>query len=166
LFARRHRACRRVDPRAYGILHKELITSCRSLAASASDVDGDLYRYLEALVQPWLSPLVLARAEREILLELVDRCREVEREFGSRFWPLPFPLVVLLALFLSFFVFLWILGRGITAAPASTVLNALRSVSDDVWYAVTLSSDFERLCFAAVVLMVVSIAAVLRTARS
>jgi hypothetical protein len=46
LFASGRRARRRVDFQAYGILHKELVASCRSLAASANDVDRAVYRYL------------------------------------------------------------------------------------------------------------------------
>jgi hypothetical protein len=166
LFANGRRARRRVDPGAYGILHKELVTSCRSLAASANDVDGAVYRSIEDLVQPWLSPVVLARADREILLDLLDSCRQVERAFIGRSWSPPLPLVVLLALSVAFLVFLCVLDRGITAGAASTVLGGLRSVSDDVWFAVTYSSDVQRLSFVAVVLVVVSIVSASRTARS
>ena len=67
---------------------------------------------------------------------------------------------------MSFFVFRWVLDRGITANAASPVLLGLRSVSDDVWFAVARSSDFERLSFVAVVLVAISIITVSRTARS
>jgi multidrug transporter EmrE-like cation transporter len=166
LFARERPACRRVDPGAYAILHKELVTSCRALAARASDVDAAFYRYIEDLVQPWLNPLVLGRADREILLDLLVRCRQAERAFIGRSWSLRLPLVVLLALFVSFFVFLWELDRGMTAGVASTVLSGLRNVSDDVWVAVTHSNEAQWLSFVAVMLVVVSIVSVSRTARS
>ena len=85
LFARERPLRRRVDPRAYGVLHKELISSCRSLAVSANEVDAAVYRYMEDIVQPWLSPVVLARADREILLDLLDCCQQVERGVDGSF---------------------------------------------------------------------------------
>ena len=85
LFASERPARRRVDPEAYGMLQKELVTTCRSLAAAANEVDGAFYRYLEDLVQPWLSPLVLWRADREILCDLLVRCRQVERALAGPF---------------------------------------------------------------------------------
>jgi hypothetical protein len=166
LFANERPARRRVDPEAYGMLQKELVTTCRSLAATANEVDGAFYRYLEDLVQPWLSPLVLGRADREILCDLLIRCRQVERALVGRSWSPRLPFAVLVTISVSFFTFRWVLDRGITAEGASTVLLALRSVSDDVWFAVTRSSDFERLSFVAVVLVAISIMTVSRTARS
>jgi hypothetical protein len=165
LFARERPLRHRVDPRAYGVLHKELISSCRSLAASANEVDAAIYRYIEDIVQPWLSPVVLARADREILLDLLDCCHQAERAFIGRSRSLPLPLVLLLASFVSCIVFVWILDRGITAEAAHVVLNRMRSVSDDVWFAVTWSSDGQRLCFVTAILVILSIVSVSRTAR-
>ena len=59
LFARGRPARKRVDPQAYVTLHRELIASCRVLAASANEVEAVSYRYLEDLAQPWLDPAVL-----------------------------------------------------------------------------------------------------------
>jgi hypothetical protein len=164
LYARKRPARRRVDPRAYSILHKELIASCRSLAASANE-DAAIYRYIEDIVQPWLSPVVLERADREILLDLLVCCQQVERAFIGRHRSLPLPLVLVLALVVSSFVFLWTLDRGLTAGAAQTVLSRLRSILDDVWCAATWSSDAQRLAFVTVVLVIVSIVNVSRTAR-
>ena len=166
LFASQRPARRRVDPEAYGMLQKELVTTCRSLAAAANETDGAFYRYLEDLVQPWLSPLVLGQADREILCDLVIRCRQADRELVGRSWSPRLPLAVLLTIFVSFFAFRWMLDWGITARAASTVLSGLRSVSDDVWFAVKRSSEFQRLSFVAVVLVAISIMIVSRTARS
>ncbi len=165
LFARERPLRRRVDPRAYGVLHKELISSCRSLAASANEVDAAVYRYMEDIVQPWLSPVVLARADREILLDLLDCCQQVERALMGRSRSLPLPLVLLLASFVSCIVFLWMLDRGITAEAAHVVLSRMRIISDDVWFAVTWSSDGQRLCFVTAILVILSIVSVSRTAR-
>jgi len=128
LFASERAARRRVDPEAYGMLQKELVTTCRSLAASANEVDGAFYRYLEDLVQPWLSPIVLGRADREILCDLHIRCRQVERALAGHSWSLHLPLLVLLTVSVSFFVFRWVFDRGITAEAVSTVLVGLRKI--------------------------------------
>ena len=165
LFARERPFRRRVDPRAYGVLHKELISSCRSLAASSNEVDAAIYRFMEDIIQPWLSPVALARADREILLDLLDCCEQVERALIGRSRSLPLPLVLLLASFVSCFVFLWMLDRGITAEAAHLVLSRMRVISDDVWFAVTWSSDGQRLCFVTALLVVLSIVSVSRTAR-
>ncbi len=46
------------------------------------------------------------------------------------------------------------------------VLDWLRGWSDDIWFAVKRSSDVERLSFVGIVLIIVSIFTVSRTARS
>jgi hypothetical protein len=166
LFARRRPARRRVDPKTYGILHKELIQKCRSLAASADEVESVFYRYLEDLAQPWLTPAILARADREILTDLLVRCRQAENQLGGRTWAQSVLRVVIPLLLVSFFVFVGLVGLGIADQAGFPILNWLRSWSDDVWFAVKRSSDVERLSVAGFVLIVISIFAVMRTARS
>jgi hypothetical protein len=84
LFARRRRGRCRVDPQRYRALHGELIECCRSLAASADEPARGFCRRLEDLGRPWLSPGVFAKADREILENLLIRCRQAERELGER----------------------------------------------------------------------------------
>jgi hypothetical protein len=84
LFANRHRGRRRVDPRAYGEVHRALTEACRTLAAGGEEHGRDYFRGLEGLVQPWLDTSVLAKADREILVDLLARCRKVEKELGGR----------------------------------------------------------------------------------
>src|SRR5438045_3553669 len=84
LFARRRRRCRQVDPRAYETIHRELIASCRSLAATDNGPGRVVYRSLEDLARPWLTLSTLAKADREILLDLLIRCRMAERGMRAR----------------------------------------------------------------------------------
>jgi hypothetical protein len=84
IFASRRRGRSRVNPEAYRALHRDLTRLCQSLAASADEPERVFCRTLESLVQPWLNPGVLARADREILDDLLNRCREAERELGER----------------------------------------------------------------------------------
>src|SRR4051812_4508289 len=86
LFARGRPARRRVDPAVYNTLHRELLTTCRSLADSAGEESRAYYERLEELARPWLSPKTLAHADREILDGLLARCRAVEAELGGQSW--------------------------------------------------------------------------------
>jgi hypothetical protein len=83
-FARRQRGRRRVDPGEYQRVYQEVIGSCQSLAASASEADQVFYHELEELAQPWLSCQVLEKEDRAILLDLHDRCQQVEAELRAR----------------------------------------------------------------------------------
>src|SRR5262245_19043653 len=82
LFARRSRA-RRVDPREYQALHRDLLAACRGAAEAAEESRRPFYERLEELARPWLSPRVLERTDRDMLLDLLDRCREAGRELGA-----------------------------------------------------------------------------------
>src|SRR4051794_38241925 len=85
-FARLRPGRRRIATQDYVRLYQELLRDCRGLAESAGEEAGRFYRDLEDLVRPWLTPSVLARSERDILLDLVVRCRDVERRLGIRSW--------------------------------------------------------------------------------
>jgi hypothetical protein len=83
LFASRRGRCR-VSPQAYRALHGELTGRCRSLSASADGPSREFCRGLEDLVQPWMNTGALAKADREILNDLLARCRLAERELRER----------------------------------------------------------------------------------
>lgn len=166
LFARRKPARNRVDPKAYVALHRELIQHCRAMAASANKVDVVFYRYLEDLAQPWLDPAVLDRADRDILFDLLIRCQHVEEQLGGRSW-----IRVLRAwgtpVFLgASFLAIMLLCMGRFSVVLSTMLNRARSWSDDLYIRVIYSTDMERLFVVGLVLIMVTIYVVSRTARS
>jgi hypothetical protein len=166
LFARRRRARKRIDPEAYVALQRELIRSCRALAASANEVEAAFYRYIEDLAQPWLDLAVLSKGERDILFDLVIRCRHVRTQLGGRSWirslmPWGVPVV---AAALIFAIMLLCMGRF--SVILSTILDRARGWSDDLWFRITRSSDVERLFVVGCILVVVSMVLVTRTARS
>src|SRR5262249_28422008 len=140
LFARRKPARRRVDPETYAALHKELIERCQARRAAANDVEAVFYRYLEDLARPWLTPLVLARADREILLDLLARCRQVEEQLGIRFWRRSIRSWVVPVGLAALAVFVVLLGLGIIDSFGYRVLDRVRGWSDDLWFAVKRSS--------------------------
>jgi hypothetical protein len=166
LFARRRPGRGRVDPREYVALHKELIQECRTLAESADEVEGVYYRYLADLVQPWLTPSVLARADHDILVELLARCLQVERQLGVRAWSRMIPVKAPQALLTLLLAVAAILLISTIGGGGYSVLDWLRSWSDVLWIAVKRSSDVERLCLIGIILIFVSIFSVSRTARS
>lgn len=169
LFARGRPARKRVDPQAYVTLHRELIASCRVLAASANEVEAVSYRYLEDLAQPWLDLAVLDRADRadrDILFDLLFRCKHVQAQLGGRSW-----IRVLRAwgtpVFLgASFLAIMLLCMGRFSVVLSTMLDRARSWSDDLSIRVNHSTDLERLFVVGLVLIMVTIYAVSRTARS
>jgi hypothetical protein len=166
LFARRRAGRRRIDVEGYAVLYKELIQDCRALAESANEVEASFYRYLEDLVRPWMDPGVLARSDRDILLDLLVRCRQAERQLGIRTWlrsiPDWAPRALVMSLVAAAGITLFVAGAGGWLAA----LDRLRGWSDDVWFAVRNSSDVERLCVIGIVMTIVSIFTVQRTARS
>lgn len=166
LFALRRPGRKRIDPRWYAALHRELLASCRASAAEAVDQGKrDFFNRLESIVEPWLTPRVLARTDREILADLLSRCREVERELtGRRSWEgfgeraLWFVLPTAAAV--VGLLLWWARGR-----PAHA-LWGVQDWLDVVWLTVRRSSDLQRTFVAGLVIIVVSIIAVSRTARS
>src|SRR5579864_1528173 len=86
LFARRRRRRRRVSFADYCRVHGELIAACKSLAESSEPAQRAFYEELAALAEPWMTPNVLARAERDIMFDLLLRCREAEHKLGGRAW--------------------------------------------------------------------------------
>ena len=166
LFARRKAARKRVDPKAYAALHRELIQRCRAMAASANKVDVVFYRYLEDLAQPWLDPAVLDRADRDILFDLLIRCQHVQEQLGGRSW-IRVPRARGTPVFLSALLLaIMILCMGRFSVVLSTILNRGRSWSDDLYIQVIHSTDQERLFVVGLVLITVTIYAVSRTGRS
>ena len=166
LFARGRPARKRVDPQAYVTLHRELIASCRVLAASANEVEAVSYRYLEDLAQPWLDLAVLDRADRDILFDLLFRCKHVQVQLGGRSW-----IRVLRArgtpVFLgASFLAIMLLCMSRFSVVLSTMLDRARNWSDDLSIRVNHSTDLERLSVGGLVLIMVTIYAVSRTARS
>ncbi len=166
LFARGHPARKRVDPQAYVTLHRELIASCRVLAASANEVEAVSYRYLEDLAQPWLDLAVLDHEDRDILFDLLIRCKHVQAQLGGRSW-----IRVLRAwgtpVFLgASFLAIMLLCMGRFSVVLSTMLDRARNWSDDLSIRVNHSTDLERLFVGGLVLIMVTIYAVSRTARS
>ena len=169
LFARGRPARKRVDPQAYVTLHRELIASCRVLAASANEVEAVSYRYLEDLAQPWLDLAVLDRADRadrDILFDLLFRCKHVQAQLGGRSW-----IRVLRAwgtpVFLgASFLAIMLLCMGRFSVVLSTMLDRARNWSYDLSIRVNHSTDLERLFVVGLVLIMVTIYAVSRTARS
>jgi hypothetical protein len=166
LFACRRPARRKVDPLAYASLHKELMQNCRTVAASANAVDAVFFRYLVDLVQPWLSPTVLARADTEILLDLLVRCRQAERQLGIWSWTHPVGGWLVPMLIFSLLAFIGLLALGTTGDFLQIALDRLHVWSDDVWIAIKRTSEIERLSVVGIILIIVSIIAVSRTARS
>jgi hypothetical protein len=163
LFARRRPARRRIDPRAYAALRKDLMTTCRTLA----EADGERrswYLAMEETVRPWLSPRVLARTDREILSTLLDRCRELERELvGRRRWPAwsaDFGTVSLFAGGTAAVGLAWVLVEF-----GALLFAAGRDAADTAWLAIKYASGFHKQSLVAVLIVIGAIFTIMRSVR-
>ncbi len=83
LYARRRPGRRRVEPAAYAALHRALLAACRA----PGTWEPARREALDRLVAPWLSTVTLARADRELLADLLARLRALQRELGGRRHP-------------------------------------------------------------------------------
>jgi hypothetical protein len=166
LFARHRRGRKRVDSQEFAELHRDLLEICRTLTGAENHVEASFYRYLEDLIQPWFDLRVFARADRDILLDLLIRCRDVESQLGGRSWLRALPLRALTALLGALIFAIILLPMARHSLLLSTILDWARDWVDYFFYRVVHSSDLERLFAVGVVLIAISIYSVSRTARS
>jgi len=82
----RHARGLRSDSRKYAVLYGEVVRRCRALAAASGEEHKALYEDVEKLLQPWLTSEALTRAEKDILIEVSQRCRQAERSLDGRLW--------------------------------------------------------------------------------
>ena len=165
-FARRRPNCSGKDMGDYHVLYKSLIQGCRDLAEAGDEGDATFYRRLEDMVSPWLTPGVLARSDREILQDLVIRCREAGRRLGIRSWDLVVPAWMPRVVVVSVVGVAVLLTLVVVSGGWLQALYRARGWTDDIWFAMRRTSEVERLGLVTVILVIVSIYGVSRTARS
>jgi serine/threonine protein kinase len=83
-FALGRRSRRFRDPRAFTTLRNELLATLRARAAETEGPERDVYVTLEEVISPWVHLRSLARTDREILGDLLARCRQIERILKHR----------------------------------------------------------------------------------
>jgi hypothetical protein len=152
------------DPRAYKLLCLRLITACKERAGSGEASERAFSEGLEATVRPWMSRKVLVRADNEILGHLLGRCQRIERELGVRAsaWAVlrcaaPLILAPISSVLL---VFVW------TFCGHWLPLDGLRPRWYMLWLSLKKSSELEELSVLGVILILLSIYSLSRTARS
>src|SRR4051794_3954084 len=82
LQARRGRGAHVVDSQEYQTLHRELVAACVAAGGAAEGTQREFYQRLEDLVRPWLTARVLEQTDREILTDLLVRCRQADQELN------------------------------------------------------------------------------------
>lgn len=93
-FTRRRSSGHRMRPREYCELHLGLLKAChQSQVRQAERTRQELFKELEKLAKPWGSLQSLATANRQVLSDLLVRCRQAEGvlndqagSFTSRQW--------------------------------------------------------------------------------
>jgi hypothetical protein len=162
LFAMRRRGRRRLSPRAYEVLYGEVLAACRGRGEAAAEGERAFYHGLENLVLPWLNLRAFERANWDILFDLLECCRQAERQLGGGGWfaGARWRAVPLFAgagaglLFAGFWALRWTTGNQ----WGSDLFNPL-------WLAVKNSTAAERLYAAGGGVIAVSIFLVVRLGR-
>ncbi len=73
-FAVRHEPCHAIDPTEYQAMHAALTKQCRAMAEG--------HDLLEILA-PWVNLDSLARADRQLVCQLLGRCRQMQQELDG-----------------------------------------------------------------------------------
>ena len=73
-----------IDPRSYRLLHQDLLAACRALADQNTNGQAVFFEDLCYLAEPWMTLWVLQQTDREILLDLLHRCRAAHHKMGGR----------------------------------------------------------------------------------
>jgi hypothetical protein len=165
LFACRRAARKSVEPGAYCALRQELIMACRSLA-DEDPSNAATYRSLEEMILPWITPQTLDRTDHELLVFLLNRCRQVERRFRGRLGRVQFSRRIVPIALGAVGIAVILLWSGKVDAILASLVGRLQDWSTELWIAIKWSTDLQRIFAIGVVLLIVSLFAVVRTARS
>src|SRR5579864_7654788 len=84
LFARQRRTRKHVDPEVYEAVYNDVLHACRSIASMLDGEEQVYFQDLEQLALPWVSTKSFEHTDRDILSDLLTRCRRAERELGGR----------------------------------------------------------------------------------
>ncbi|HYW78409.1 MAG TPA: hypothetical protein VE890_02495 [Thermoguttaceae bacterium] len=84
LFAVRNERRHTIDPTEYRTMHAALTNQCRTLTQQRSSQPSNTIRELPAILAPWLNLDSLARADRELVCQLFERCCHVQQALDSR----------------------------------------------------------------------------------
>ena len=150
MFARRKRARLHVDAANYSALHQQVVEACRSLGERAEAPRRDFYLNLEQLAGPWLNLRTLEHGEKEILFDLLERCRQAAKEFGGRS-----RAAAIRGALPGVLLFAAVAGLVLLAALATgwwtPVLAKIREWFGEVWFAVRHASLLQRAVAAGVI---------------
>jgi hypothetical protein len=76
----------RADPRKYAAAHGQLLQYCRKMAQTSGEEQKIFYEEVEQVVRPWINVQALIQADKELLVEMLQRCRKAEYELGGGPW--------------------------------------------------------------------------------
>jgi hypothetical protein len=86
LYARRLPRSGRVNAATYRALHQDLVATCEKLAVASPNGQRPFYESLRDLAGPWLTTWTLQQSDQELLLDLLARCQQAERQLGGIDW--------------------------------------------------------------------------------
>lgn len=70
----------------YRALYMELLGDCQKLGDNGDVATQQYARFMQSIIRPWLTRHTLEQADREILLDLLKRCRRIDQELNGRNW--------------------------------------------------------------------------------
>jgi hypothetical protein len=164
-FARRRGVPYRMDLRTYRRLHGGLLDELLSHAGSSDGEQRVFFLRLEELASPWLTPEALARTDREILYDLLNRCHQAEWELGAgRKWIYRAArwagAIVILEIVAALGILVWRMDPGWLPLWAH-----VHSWLDEMQFALVMSGQTHWLLGAGSLVILVSIYAISRSTR-
>jgi hypothetical protein len=124
LFARKQPGRLRVHPDAYQALYTELLASCQALCRAVATEERGRYERLADVVRPWLDLHILEQTEKEILMDLLSRCVEIDQQLQGRRW---LSLARALRKPLLFLLLAGLVGAGLYWSAEWTLLPLLKA---------------------------------------
>jgi hypothetical protein len=153
-----------LDRHAYQTLHERVIAQAQVLVGSGSGDIRSIAQEVVATVQPWISPLTLEKADGEILSDLLDRCRRIERALlGRRRAMRGTARRVLLCIVAAAVAFVLL---SIAWGHESKFANTLYYGTRRLWDSIVRADDLQKLYALGTVLILISIYNVSKVARS
>ncbi len=79
LFATRHDRRHAIDSSEYQAMHATLTKHCRAMAKSQDSRQPSVVQELLEILAPWVNLDSLARADRQLVCQLFERCRQTQQ---------------------------------------------------------------------------------------
>jgi hypothetical protein len=85
-FAERQARRARFDASEYEALHRALLAACQAMIVHADPEHAAWLTRMQQLVEPWMTAATLEKIDKELLADVLARCRAIDQEMGGLGW--------------------------------------------------------------------------------